>query len=341
MAGKKPHHLVDFASRYSAWRFPTLDAYSALWRAEALVDDAERLLDLRERCRSADISFGLWNTYEIISYFAVGLVTCLEWHARSRLVDLLLFRPDCIDTSDVKNIDKIALSQMMSEGVTVPYLLGAVTKVSSIQEYVRVFERIFKALEIEADAETLIREAQLKIEGGDSELAESLYTVIDQLFEYRNHLVHEIDLSVIGHFSIRDMWKLERSIRYGKVVVFCIKLLEAQITQHASRRFPNRLDASGYPEDEYEKITEEILALEAALSSSLETPEMDGARAWAEALKASRASSEKELQFLQKADFLRPIRHLDSRRLMQVEYLKTRLAYLSLLKSALDRNSSD
>jgi hypothetical protein len=33
-----------------------------------------------------DIRFGSWgSTYEIISYFAVGFVTCLEWHARSRL----------------------------------------------------------------------------------------------------------------------------------------------------------------------------------------------------------------------------------------------------------------
>src|SRR5215471_7411170 len=209
MAEKKPHHLVDFASRYSAWRFPTLSASSALWRAEALVDDAESLLDLRERCRTADISFGAWNTYEIISYFAVGLVTCLEWHARSRFVDLLVFCPDCIDTSDVKNIDKVALSQMMSEGVTVPYLLGAATKVSSLQEYVSVFARIFKELEIEANGETLIREAQQKIEGVNGESVESLYTIIDQLFEHRNHLVHEIDLSVIGHRSMRNVWQLE------------------------------------------------------------------------------------------------------------------------------------
>jgi hypothetical protein len=56
--------------------------------------------------------------------------------------------------------------------------------------------------------------------------------------------------------------------------------------------------------------------------------------AWKEALKASASSQQKELSFIEQAEFLRPVRHLDMRRDIQIEYLKTRLAYLTLLKSA-------
>jgi hypothetical protein len=80
-------HLVDFAARYAGTRFQTLNVSSALRRAEALVLDAEEMLEVRKTAED-----NRFPTYEIISYFAVGFVTCLEWHARSRLVDLITSR---------------------------------------------------------------------------------------------------------------------------------------------------------------------------------------------------------------------------------------------------------
>jgi hypothetical protein len=38
------------------------------------------------------------------------------------------------------------------------------------------------------------------------------------------------------------------------------------------------------------------------------------------------------------AEFLRPVRHLDMRRSVQIDYLKARLAYLTLLKSEADQS---
>jgi hypothetical protein len=200
------HHLVDFAARYAGTRFQTLNASSALWRAQALVLDAEEMLKLKKAAEDKDIQFG--STYEIISYFAVGLVTCLEWHARSRLIDLMLYKPSCITRSDLEGITKVALSQMVAERVTVPHLLGAATSVSRVKEYVAVFTRIFEALAIKVHVERELRTVQVDIELYREDEDKSLYNVIEQLFEYRNQLVHEIDLSVIGHFSLRDMWKL-------------------------------------------------------------------------------------------------------------------------------------
>jgi hypothetical protein len=144
MKEPKTHHLVRFASRYASTRFKTLNAASALRRADSLVDDAASILELKNVSQTKEIPFGSRHrTYEIVSYFAVGLVTCLEWHARSRLVDIMMFRPSSIQTTDLKNIATLALSQMVTEGATIPHLLGAAANVSRIHEYLLIFRRVF------------------------------------------------------------------------------------------------------------------------------------------------------------------------------------------------------
>jgi hypothetical protein len=332
----RTHYLVDFASRYAGSRFKTLTASAALWRAEALTDDAEMLLKLRKEGEPKEVWFGnRGGTYEVISYYAVGLVTCLEWHARSRLVDLLLFRPDSIEPGDVKNIATLAISQMVAEGVTVPHLLGAATKVSQLNEYLSAFKRVFDALNIQADVESELRKTKTTVNLHRVGVDNNLHFVTNNLFEIRNHLVHEIDLGIIGHFSLRDMWSVEDAIEYGKSVVSCIKLIESLITKSAPVDFPNRLREDGSEEDEYEKLSAKIVALESELAAKIKELH-DGEEFWDEAVSASQIARTKELGFLEQAQFLRPVRHLDVRRSYQIELLKTRVAFLLLLKSELE-----
>ena len=312
-----------------------LNVSSALWRAENLVRDSKEMLEVKKAAEGQDIRFGSWSsTYEIISYFAVGFVTCLEWHARSRLIDLMLYKPSCITTGDLEGIAKVALRQMLAERITVPHLLGAATSVSRVQEYVAVFTRVFEVLDINVHVERELRSVQFDIELYREERQE-LYSVIEELFEYRNQLVHEIDLSVIGHRSLRDMWNLDRAVAYGNAIITAIKLLEGHITKYAPRDFPNRLTAEGAAEDEYEKIEKAIASIEAELSSKFQN-EDDLTNAWEAALGMSRQSLQLEIDFLAKAEFLRPVRHLDMRRSVQIDCLKNRLAYLTILKSELD-----
>jgi hypothetical protein len=328
------HHLIDFAARYAGTRFPTLNVSSALARAEALVLDAEEMLEVKKAAEDKHIEFG--SKHEIISYFAVGLVTCLEWHARSRLTDLMLYKPSCITTSDLEGIAKIALSQMLAERVTVPYLLGAATTVSRVKEYIAVFIRMFEVLDIKVHVERELRSVQVDIELYREDGDKSLYSVIEELFEFRNQLVHEIDLSVIGHFSLRDMWNLDRAVAYGNAIMSAIKLLEGHITRYAPQDFPNRLTAEGWAEDEYEKLEKAIASAEAELSAKFQNDD-DLTKPWEDALAASRQSLRLEIDFLAKAKFLlRPVRHLDMGRSVQIDCLKNRLAYLTILKSALD-----
>jgi hypothetical protein len=99
MANPSRHYHIDFAARYARTHFPTLNAHSSIWRLESLIDDTKMLDELRTSAEEKEIRFGnRMRTYDIVDYFRVGFVTCLEWHARSRIVDLLVFAPDCIET---------------------------------------------------------------------------------------------------------------------------------------------------------------------------------------------------------------------------------------------------
>lgn len=311
----------------------TLNAWVALYRAEELLNDAEALVELKNSCETANIQFGYrFNTYEIISYFAVGFITCLEWHARSRKVDLLKFKPENIETGDIKFIEKDALVQMVGANVTIPYLVGAATKISSLKSYIEVFERIFRALEINSNPADILKGIEREprsVEIGTSNL---LFDIIDSLFQVRHNLVHEIDLAVVGHFSLRDMWTPVDAARFGRAVVEGIKALERELTRFGPLNFPNRLDEEGYPENEKEKIRKDISILEAELSRHFSADTVyQSDEAWETALRASRESVAREIEFIQSAEFLAPVRHLDRREAIEIEYLKNRLAYLSLL----------
>jgi hypothetical protein len=216
------HHLVEFAAKNARRYLPTFNASSAIWRLESLIEDASLLQKLREDTDETSVRFGnRLSTYEIIDYYVVGFATCLEWHARSRITDLLECVPSCIETSDIRVIDKIALSQMSAEKVTLPYIVGAGTHVSSAEEYVAIFARIFEGLGLlDTKPEQLLRAQKAE---GPSWRAQNddftLYDALTELFVTRNELVHEIGPAVVAHFSFRDVWKPEEAIRAGRIAL--------------------------------------------------------------------------------------------------------------------------
>ena len=332
MTQTTPHHLVQFAARYAVSELKTFDAFAALFRAGDLISDAQRLLELKENVKGTDVEFGVYRrTYEIFSYFAVGFVTCLQWHARSRLVDLLSYLPSCIDKKDFDQIKSDALSQMMAHNVTVAHLIGANKSVSKINQYIEVFDRVFKALSINAHIERELRDIKLSV---DLAPHTNLYAVIDDLFEIRNRLVHEISLDLVGPYTIRDPWSPEIAIEYGNAVTRVIKLIEGYITIHSPKDFPNRLTPDGYPEDELEKLTQAISTLEAEISTIVSKLYDDDIE-WRKASKASQLSRLKELKFIDSADFLSPLRHLDLKH-VKISFLKGRFAYLLFIRKELE-----
>src|SRR5262245_40537256 len=101
MKPTNPH--IDFANRYAKTACSTLDAFTALWRLDVLLEDLQEMRALLKTEEAiVDRKRRPWFGFEIISYYAIGFVTCLEWHARSRLVDLFAFRPSSIRSDDLK-----------------------------------------------------------------------------------------------------------------------------------------------------------------------------------------------------------------------------------------------
>ena len=323
------HYLVDFASRYASANLKSFNAASALWRAESLSTDIDDLIILSSEAEKKEVRFGsFFTTYEIISYYSVGLVTCLEWHARSRLVDLMLFRPDCIRTTDLKGIADLAISQMVAERVTVPHLLGAATKVSSVREYVEIFERLFEELKIKINFEKKLRNAKTKNLVGDV----SLYESLEALFDNRNYLVHEISYSMIGSYPTREVWSLAEAKNFASSVIDCIRMVEALITTDAPKEFPNRLTEDGSEESDFDKLVGAIARVETEITAAL-APDEAGLAKWKEALASQKAALQTELEFLEIAETLHPLRYYDVRHVMRAELLKSRLSFLLALKS--------
>lgn len=332
MAKDKPpkeNKFLSFAKRHLHTHFKTLTAEAALWRAEALLDDAKAFVELKERCEAAKVEFGYHiNSYEIFAYYMVGYVSCLEWHARSRRVDLLVARPDLITEKDVK-IDSSALAQMASEKVTVPYLLGASTKVSDMEGYVAIFEKVYEALGIKQSPRNILQVMKVEKPIWLSAQTEPAFDVLQQMFDMRHHLVHEIDMSTIGSYALRSLWTPAEAVSMGTTTVACIKAVEEQITKLAPDDFPNLLDGK----DELEKLEKQVTELEDALTGYFEANEESGLSEWLEALEASRKSATHEHEFLFRSQFLQPIRHLNASRSVRVQHLKLRLEYLLILKA--------
>jgi hypothetical protein len=333
MVNTKQHYHVDFAARYARTHFPTLNAFSSIWRIEILIEDTRMLDELRDLAESKDIRFGnRMSTYEIVDYCPVGFVTCLEWHARSRLVDLLSFAPACIETDDVKTIDKVALSQMAAANVTLPHIVGATTRISGIQDYISIFKRVFSALGIKAKPETLLRSIYRNGTIATLEDPDNLYELIDGMFMTRNHLVHEIDISVIGSYLTRDLWTPSEARRVGEATLRCVKLIEAEITSYAPANFPNRLDTKGHLERELDRLKSEIAFIESELSAKITSDGDFNPSGWQQALDASKASLEKETSYIYESKVFGSTRHLDVRPSVEIELLRSRLSYLAALK---------
>jgi hypothetical protein len=324
MAADK-HHQIDFAARYARTQLKSLNAVSAIWRAEGLRLDIDEFMELRKQAEAKDIRFGSWHQgFEAFAYYAVALVTCLEWHARSRLVDLVTYKPDCIGQNDIKAIANVALTQMVSEGVTVPYLLGAAKKVNSFNDYLYVFHRLFEELRIEDQLDKLV---QKRTAGTNS-----IHEEVTAIFTYRHQLVHEISYASIGHWNIREVWTLEEALAKVETVINLMKMIELSITENAPSDFPNRLDKEGMEEDYLSKFEASIEELENEITAAINWDD-EALPAWKESVANSKKTIEAEFDFIEKTTQFWPIRYFDIRPAMRAEVLKSRLAFLTFVKS--------
>lgn len=310
--GSNPH--LAFAHRHSKSLLSTLNAFASLSRIRDLLSDLDELEAAIRTHESAGQSKGRRPSwFEITSYYPVGFVTCLEWHARSRLIDLLTFSPSAIRLDDLKgHINDKVLVQTVAEGVTVPQMVGAMTTIGSSQRYISIFDRIFSELKIAASVRDIISPIILKKEGGRS------YDELQQIFDYRNILVHEIDFSTIGPWLVRSSIDIAEARSMGATVLAVMETIETQFTRSLPQEFPNRLDTQLLPEDDLEYLDVQIVKLKDEIAAAISVYRADAGKSdcadeWLDVLSASRTYQQKELDFISSADLIHN-RHFDFRR---------------------------
>jgi hypothetical protein len=334
MTEKKLDKDVSFSARHNRAVHPTLNAYSSLWRVDDLIHDLDRLRIAYEACD--EIQQTRNSGFEASSYYAVGYVTCLEWHARSRLRDFLTFFPAQIQKIDFERLSSLAIRQMSAANVTVADLVAAATNVSDVSHYLDVFGRILSGMNsMGPSPRELLRDAERSADSwlskkNDSEIKG--YCTCHKLYEFRHNLVHEIDIGHVGGYTLRTRWSFDDARAYGELIRELIRGIELELTKCAPANFPNLLDKNFAPVNPEDIVKAETEKIEQELSAHFQKIGGDTEERWriSRSIYASFLSS--ELDFLEDRDAVPSFRYFKPRLLLAQRLATQRLDYLRLLK---------
>jgi len=225
----------DFANRHFKGIFDTLNAGTAIERAMQLAQEAAELKALfagYERPQP-------WRPIEFPSYYIIGLVTCLEWHARSRLYDLLRYDSANFTADDLKHAAAGSnLEALLRKQLTVAQLVAASTLVSDFHKYLGIFDRILTYLGTATTASEVA-----KVGPGDPGQA---FLAFETLFTRRHRLVHEIDQTQLGPWHLREPVSLDKAEELGNAVIGLMTRIEHAIAAAAKGDFPNLIHPDEY-----------------------------------------------------------------------------------------------
>ena len=189
----KTETKLEFLTRVADEFHGTLNAASAIMRVEILIDDVERAAQSFRGTPPKDV-YGGWRPFplDIISYYAVAYVTCLEWHVRSRLTDLFSYAPGSITDEDLKKDANTKVStQLIGSNASIPQFLAATRNYSNADAYLGTFGRIFKFLDIKPDPREIVHNIKppTPIDGVSGvECLAGLYEDRNMLVSIRKHL---------------------------------------------------------------------------------------------------------------------------------------------------------
>jgi len=245
MAIERNDKRLVFAERYLKGIFDTFNAGSAIHRATQLVEEAKELKAL-----VAGYQHPLnQRPVEFPSYYIVGLVTCLEWHARSRLYDLLRYDPTNVTADDIKQAAAgNNLDVLLREQLTVAQLVAASTLVSDFHKYLGIFNRLLVYLGASKNASEIAKAGP-----GDPGQA---FIRFETLFLRRHCLVHEINHMQVGHWNLRRPVSLDEIEELGNAVIGLMTRLEHTVAAVAKGDFPNLI----HP-DEHLSRNDRLLAM--------------------------------------------------------------------------------
>ena len=324
MPTPKRSREVEFAVRYTNQMESTLNAHNAIWRAQDLLANLIKLDALPGMPR------GLFRP-AILSYYSVGFVTCLEWHARARTADFFSFSPNSISARDFKNVGSDRLAEAASEGTTVPKLLAAMISVGSLEDYLAPFQRLFQHFNFELPPESLLSKISVPNVMGD-EIVDARPR-LQELFTFRHHLVHEIDWSIVGPPS-KANWDFETAEAIGYIVVGSMWAIEEMIAAHAPPLFPGKLGNDALPVTEEKALEAEIQRVEVEITALIKERGLE--EYWHGVIKISKAVRLYEEEFIAQAWPPDENILIDERPKLRAKFLAGRLDYLRTLRSNLE-----
>ncbi|MGV3513332.1 MAG: hypothetical protein ACO1OX_15125 [Novosphingobium sp.] len=268
----KPRPQVLQAQRFADSL--TYNAWTALSRVRHLMADAEEIEAVLEaEQNSDDPPLRPWFGFEVISYYIVGLVTCLEWHARTRLSDLYTYRPETIEKKALDGrVSSEALSQLIKAGVTVPHYISASISVGSPDDYLTVLQTLFDGLGIAKKVVAIVQPPApyATTVFGEPYVEPAIYETLTRLFEARHSLVHEIGLMRMSSPAISENWGVQDVLAMGRSIITVMRAFERVLTEEAPPDFPNLLDMRGDPVDERIRLGAAADAIAARISAKIE-----------------------------------------------------------------------
>jgi hypothetical protein len=328
MKQSSSHPYASFASRYADPTQPYLNAHMALQRANSLIEDAEAVNAMLSQEHPPEQRWMPRFGAEIVSYYSVGYVTCLEWHARSRVVDLLTFDSSVRFDDFRGQISDRLIIEMLSQKASVGHLVGASINVPTLDRYFSIMARILSHFGVRASVGDWLTGAA----NGATTcwIQASNIEELEHLFTFRNALVHEIGSNVMGHFNIRESWNPEEAIRAGRMVASVIQGIESVFTRVLPKGFPNKLDESSYPVDPLESLRQDLEALEAIADREIRGADWqstDTVELWDSAQSAAKSHLAAEEMFIERAEMLH-WRYWDARFPLRLNALKARMEFL-------------
>lgn len=340
---RPPSRHVAFAERFASGSFSEFNAFTALKRARLLLREARQIAEIFELEEEREDP-AVWSRHglEVVPYTLVGFVTCLEWHARSRLTDLYSYRPDSIDPKVLeRKVPGRILSQMIRANVSVPQFLGASITIGSPGEYLAVFEDLFRALEINRKPADVIAPRGVVQIGlfGDPIREPSTWEQLDTLFTTRHVLVHELGYDAGAGRTLCETWGADQIIWMGHTVVSAMSALERTLTEHAPGDFPNLLTDQGRPVDAGAQLAASIEDLERRISQDIEGRSRAGFQAWTQALTTARQALADHDRLLADRELFQQ-RHIGREKLLLRAALEQRLALLTSIEAELVKSRS-
>lgn len=307
----KLERRVEYARRHAEGIVDTHSAIFALSRIEDIIDQTESILSETEPSIASE-----HVRITLVDYYVVALCTALEWHARTRLVDMFVARPDSMEQSDIDNFIKVTDAvSLIRDNVSIAHLVGAGINISSSDAYFLAFKRIFANIGIKDDARKICVKYTVKDKRDQ----------FSEMFTIRNSFVHEIRMSEIGPFYIRGIFSVAG---IHDLAVMCKNVfieIEKKIAVSAPDNFPNRLDANLNPVDNMDLIYREYEKIEAEALSMFDGDEM------ADALRLSAEALSKEIRTIEQSEAFNIIRFADFRTPLIRRLIDGRMAYLKAI----------